>query len=143
MRAISLPSAQAWAIIHAGLRLAPSRVAGDGPIILHSGGGRLSDDVALAVRALAPAGARPIPRGHLVGMARVHAGFIAAAWPLPHVRHLGAATPFVVDPAALGDHLAAYSAAWREMTLDERTTACPHCGDACGASCLLARSLTA
>ena len=135
MRAISVPPEVAWATIHAGYRTAP--VAAHGPILLHTATrSALDQQQRDALRRLAPAGPRTLPRSSLVGIVLVAEG-IAAAWPLPPVHHLGSSTIFAVDSAALGRHRSAYESAWREMTLDIEATLCPYCGIACAASCFL------
>ena len=136
MRAISVHPTIAWAIIHAGLHLPP---AGDGVLLLHVGRQViLAPDLARRLASLAPGGPRELPRGHLVGIVRAARLRVVAAWPLPHVRHLGSVTPFAVDPEALGSHRAAYAEAWDQMSADLRTAVCSACRDiACEGRCLL------
>lgn len=138
MRAISIPSETAWAILRAGLTVPPAAAPSSGPILLHVGA-RLRLDAATAgtIARLAPGGPRQLPPGHLVGIARIRSGSIVSAWPLPEVAHLGSAVGFAVDPAALGRHLDAYHAAWATMLADATTDVCPSCGRSCASLCLL------
>ena len=136
VRAISVHPTVAWATIHAGLQLPP---AGDGVILLHVGRQViLAPELSRRLASIAPGGPRELPRGHLVGIVRAARLRVVAAWPLPHVRHLGSVTTFAVDPEALGTHRAAYEAAWEQMVADLRTSVCSACRDLeCEGTCLL------